>query len=173
MSRSGPRLVFETAAVAAVVPIEEGIQRTKGRRSLRAEAEAIKAWYGHNAYTDFLTKHHRRPDPKEATAIGRLIGARVKATDGRMYPAQSAAERKAGRAARKEAVNEADGALEVHRLRKAISSLAANTRDPADVLKCVCPDLDEPEIREQLHGAVVWLMRFAEEWHRREKGRTD
>src|ERR1700730_13973473 len=107
MSYSGPRLVFETAAVADVVPFQDAPQRGRGRRSLRAEAEVINAWYGQNAYSDFLTKHGRRPDPKEATAIGRLIGARVKATDGRMYPAQSAAERKAGRAARKEAVNEA------------------------------------------------------------------
>jgi hypothetical protein len=173
MNYSGPRLVFETAIGADVVPLEDLVQQSKGWRGLKAEAEAIKAWYGHNGYSEFLTKHGRRPDPKEAITIGRLIGARVKAADGRMYPAQSAAEREACRAARRESASEAHAALEVHRLRKAISGLAANTSNPADILRYVCPDLDEPEIREQLQDAIGWLMRFAEEWHRREKGRTD
>jgi uncharacterized membrane protein len=174
MSRTVPCLVFDSATTGAdVVPFEAASRRSGQASGLKAEVAAIEAWYGRNAYTVFLAKHGCRPDPGQAATIGRLIGARVKAADGRLYPAPGAAERKALRKARQEAAGAAKDALEVIRLRKAIAGLAANTRDPADVIKGLCPEIDEPDIREQLQDAIGWLSRFAEEWQRRETGRTD
>jgi hypothetical protein len=176
MSHATPCLVFDAnghTSVTNVLAFKDALQRSKGRSGLSAEAAAIEAWYGRNAYSDFLKNHGCRPEPEQATTIGRLIGARVKAADGRMYPAPSAAERKTRRAIRQESADETKGALEILRLRKAISGLAANTRDPADLIKSLSSDIDEPEIREQLQDAVEWLTRFAEEWQRRETGRTD
>jgi len=175
MSHSTPCLVFDANARTSntnVLAFENALQRSRDRGGLSAEAAAIEAWYGRNAYSDFLKEHGCRPDLEQATTIGRLIGARVKAANGRMYPVESAAERKTRRAARQETANEAKGALEIHRLRKAISGLAANTSDPAELIKSLSPDIDEPEIREQLQDAIGWLTRFAEEWQRRETGRT-
>jgi uncharacterized membrane protein len=176
MSRATPFLVFDAdtdAAVANVLAFEEAVQRSRSRGGLCAEATAIEAWHGNNPYSDFLKKHGCRPGPEEASAIGRLIGARVKAADGHMYPARTTTERMALRTVRQEAANETQRALEIHRLRKAISGLAANTSDPAEVIRGLCPDTEEPEIREQLQDAIEWLTRFAEEWQRRETGRTD
>ena len=176
MSRATPCLIFdanEHPSVTNVLAFEDALRRSRGRDGLGAEAAAIEAWYGGNAYSDFLKKHGCRPNPEQATAIGILIGARVKAADDRMYPIQTVAERKTQRIARLQAASEAECALEIHRLQKAISGLAANTRDPAELIDRLCPDIDEPGIREQLQDAIRWLTRFAEEWQRREKGRTD
>jgi hypothetical protein len=176
MSRTKPCLAFNSddrGVAANVLAFEDILQRSKARACLRAEATAIQTWHGTNAYTEFLEKHGRRPDPKQATAIGRLIGAQVKAADGRMYPTPSAAERKALKMLRREAANEARRALEIDRLCRAISGLAANSStNPVELIKSLCPDLDEPQIRERLQDAVEWLTRFAMEWQRREKGRT-
>lgn len=176
MSRTSPCLVFDASAVADdanVLGFEKALRRSGRRRGFQAEVAVIEAWYGPNAYSDFLLKHGCRPDPDQATAIGRLIGAMVKASDGRMYPSQYPAERKALRLARREASVGAKTAAEILRLRKAIAGLAANTRDPAEVIKDLSVDLDEPEIRAQLQDAIRWLTRFAEEWHLRETVRTD
>jgi hypothetical protein len=173
MIRTVPSLVFDSAAGAEVLSFEAASRRSGQRGGLRAEVAAIEAWYGRNAYSAFLAKHGCRPDPDQATTIGRLIGARVKAADGRLYPTPSAGERKALRKARQEASGAVKDALEVVRLRKAIAGLAANTRDPADLIKGLCPEVDEPDIREQLQDAIGWLSRFAEEWQRRETGRTN
>lgn len=53
---------------------------------LRIEIEWIEAVHGPNAYSDYLRKHGRRPDPVTAAIIGRLLGGRVKASDGSMQP---------------------------------------------------------------------------------------
>jgi len=53
---------------------------------LRAEAEGLEAEYGPNAYSQFLRRNGRRPDPSTAAAIGLLLGGRVKADDGSMQP---------------------------------------------------------------------------------------
>jgi hypothetical protein len=58
-------------------------------RELRVEIETIEALHGPNPYCDYLRKHRRRPNSAEAAAIGRIMGARVKADDGTMQPRQS------------------------------------------------------------------------------------
>lgn len=57
-------------------------------RDLMVAAEGIEAAYGPNAYVDYLRKHHRYPSPEEAAAIGKLLGGRVRASDGSMQPAR-------------------------------------------------------------------------------------
>jgi hypothetical protein len=176
MSHAKPCLIFdanEQTANTNVLAFHDALQRNRGRDGLSAEVAAIEAWYGRNAYSDFLKEHGCRPNPEQATTIGRLIGARVKATNNRMYPIESATERETRRLARQDAAREAKDALEIHRLRNAISALAANTTDPAELISSLGPDLDEPEISEQLQDAIEWLTRFAQEWQRREKCRTD
>jgi hypothetical protein len=55
-------------------------------RELRIEIQSIEAVHGPNAYSDYLRKHGRRPDPATAKTIGRVLGGRVKAADGSMQP---------------------------------------------------------------------------------------
>lgn len=55
-------------------------------RDLMVEAEGIEATYGPNAYADYLRKHHRYPSPEEAATIGKMLGGRVRASDGSMQP---------------------------------------------------------------------------------------
>lgn len=57
-------------------------------RELRVAAEGIEATYGPNAYSDYLRKHGARPDPVTADGIGRAFGGRVRADDGKLYPAK-------------------------------------------------------------------------------------
>lgn len=57
-------------------------------RELKVEAEGIEANYGPNPYSDFLRRHGRRPDPATASAMGRQLCGRVRASDGKMYPAR-------------------------------------------------------------------------------------
>ncbi len=55
-------------------------------RELRVEIETLEAQYGPNAYSDYLRKHGRRPEPVTAATIGKVLGGRVKADDGSMQP---------------------------------------------------------------------------------------
>lgn len=64
-------------------------------RELRLEAEAIEASNGPNPYSDYLRKHGQRPPREEASAIGRLLGGRVRARDGSMQPQLTKAEKAA------------------------------------------------------------------------------
>jgi hypothetical protein len=145
----------------------------RSEAALRAEAVAIEAWHGKNPYSDFLFKYCRRPDPNQAATMGRLIGARVRASDGTMQPPLSATERRLTRAERMRYRAKADIDSQVARLCRAIAGLAENDAPPAEIMGHVRPDLDEPIIRKQLSRAVLWLSRFEEEWRRRETGRTD
>jgi hypothetical protein len=138
-------------------------------RDLRVEIETIEAWYGPNAYSNYLRKHGRRPNPAEAAGMGRLLGGQVEADDGSMQPPLSAADRstlKGIKTRRKAYARRYD---HIMRLKTAIAALAENEDDPADVIgdgSCV---LGESEIDAQLDIAVCWLNRFAEYWHGRKK----
>jgi hypothetical protein len=55
-------------------------------RDLLVEAEGLEAAYGPNPYVAYLRAHHRRPPPAEADTMGRLLGGRVRADDGKLYP---------------------------------------------------------------------------------------
>lgn len=61
-------------------------------------AARLEADIGQNPYSRFLREHGRRPTPDQATAIGRIMSARVRASDGRLYPTPAPAEKAARRA---------------------------------------------------------------------------
>jgi hypothetical protein len=155
-----------------VVSFDEAAALAEARSVLAAEAAELEAAYGKNAYSDFLVQHGCRPDPKQAAAIGRLTGSRVKASDGSMYPRRTKAERDATKTVRARRQEIERYSRQVSRLLQAISGLGENTDSPADILSHVHPVFDEPIILERLDFAVEWLSRFAQEWNRR-GNRTD
>ncbi len=53
---------------------------------VRLEAQHWEHQYGRDAYSAFLLKHGRRPDPGQAEVLGKVVGRRVKASDGLRYP---------------------------------------------------------------------------------------
>lgn len=63
-----------------------GVLNFGAAQELRIEIECIEAIHGPNAYSDYLRKYGRRPDPATAAAIGSILGGRVKASDGTMQP---------------------------------------------------------------------------------------
>jgi hypothetical protein len=151
------------------VSFDEAATLVEAREVLRAEAAQIEACFGKNAYSDFLERHGRRPDPSQAGTIGQLMGMRVQASDGSMQPPAPKGAREALRVVRKQRRNKARYRRQVDGLRQAILSLAENADSPAEVLEHVHPRFDDPVIREHLGFAVKWLSRFAEEWNRSDK----
>ena len=138
-------------------------------RELRTEIEALEAWYGPNAYSNYLRKYNRRPSREEAVGIGRLLGGQVKADDGSMQPQLSAGDRAAIKMikSRREAYSRRFDHMV--RLKTALAALAENEDDPADVFNGESCVLDQSEIDAQLDIALCWLKRFAEHWHDRKK----
>lgn len=61
--------------------------------ALAAEAAAHEVWHGPNLYSSFLRKHDVRPDAAQAATIGRLMGTRVRASDGSMQPRKARSAR--------------------------------------------------------------------------------
>jgi hypothetical protein len=167
-----PELRLVGAVDGGVVDFQEAKVGVRGERALLAEAAAIEAWYGKNPYSDFLCKHRKRPDPEQASAMGRWMCARVKASDGTMQPPLSKGERKAERERLRRRREAAKTETEIRRLARAISDLAESKKSPGEILENLCPELDEPTIRAQLRQAVQWLTRFDQEWRRREENRT-
>lgn len=58
-------------------------------RDLLVEAEGIEAHYGPNPYVDYLRRHKKRPPPNEAAIMGKAMGGRVRADNGKLYPIPS------------------------------------------------------------------------------------
>lgn len=159
---------FEAAA-SVVLVAGDAAEKTKIRRLLASEALALEAQFGKNAYSDYLLRHHKRPESTEAATIGRLLGGRVKAADGTLQPPLTKADQvvlRGIKARRKAASRRYDQIL---RLREAIAALSQNEDDPADVIAGGSVLFDCPEIGSQLDSALCWLNRFAKEWYSREK----
>ena len=158
---------FEAAA-SVVLVAGDAAERTKIRRLLASEALALEAQFGKNAYSDYLLRHHKRPESTKAATIGRLLGGRVKAADGTLQPPLTKADQvvlRGIKARRKAASRRYDQIL---RLREAIAALSQNEDDPADVIAGGSVLFDCPEIGSQLDSALCWLNRFAKEWYSRE-----
>lgn len=157
------------AGNSVVLTLGDAAEQTRMRRLLESEGLALEAQYGKNAYSDYIRRHHRRPDRIEAATIGRLLGGRVKAADGSLQPPLTKADRLALqgiKARRRAASRRYDHIL---RLRAAIAALSENKDDPADVIAGGSVLFECPEIASQLDLALCWLNRFAREWHGREK----
>jgi hypothetical protein len=142
------------------------------RRDMRAEAAALVAAHGRNPYSDFILRQGCRPDCNQASAIGRLMGIRVRAADGSLQPRRTKAEQATERLAKGRRKTEGDYLEQVLRLRGALVSLANNEDDPAAVIPYIDPMFgDDSVIREHLDRAVKWINRFAEEWGRDQESR--
>src|SRR5258706_1803875 len=103
-------------------------------RELRVEIDTLEALYGQNPYSDYLCRHGRRPDPSTAATIGRVLGGRVKADDGSMQPRPTAADRKALKEDKSRREAFARRYEQIARFKEAISALAQNKDDPAEVI---------------------------------------
>ncbi len=163
-SRTHLRLVSTEEDRSPKVFVDESALHSTNFDALIAEAEAIEAWYGNNAYSGFIKKYRRRPNRNQAATIGRLLGARVAADDGSMQPPLTKADRAVLRgikSRRKAASRRYDHIL---RLRDAIAALSKNEDDPAEVIGTGSCLLDEPAISAQLDSALCWLSQFAKEW---------
>jgi hypothetical protein len=152
------RLVKVETPVSA--PIED---------DLGLEADKIEALNGPNLYSTFLRKHGYRPSRQQAFAIGRIMGARVRASDGTMQPELAAGEKAAIRAIKKRRKEWAKQTEHIHRTIAAVSSLFENEHEPSTVILSGADVFYSATFREQLKFAVDWLNRFAEELHHHEQ----
>ena len=126
-------------------------------RELLADAEHIESLYGPNAYSTYLRQHHQRPPKEEAAAIARLLGGRVRASDGSMQPRPSAVERKA-RKARQEAFERRYE--QVASLKAAIATLAT-LPDAGDLIG----ELVSADMVADIDAAVCCLQRITGQFH--------
>lgn len=149
-----------------IVPFDVALARAKEEGSLKASAAAFAAVNGPNAYSDFVLKHGRRPDPAHAAVLGRVIGKRVRASDGSLQPRATKGSRQACRNDRacREAYRQDLNAAE--RVKRAIRVLAENKASIADLLKIMGESpssLDLTTLGAQLDAASNLLSRFSRE----------
>jgi hypothetical protein len=144
-------------------PADSVRNAARSARILQAEADAIEARYGTNAYTDFLRKHGVRPTREQAVCIGRLLGGRVRADDGSMQPPLTKADRAEIRAIKARSDAWAHQSTHIYRIENAVTEICANMDSPAAVAKYAQAWLKDETNREQLAFALSWLIRFAEE----------
>ena len=130
------------------------------------EADKIEALNGPNPYSDFLRKNGYRPSREQASVIGRLMGARVRANDGSMQPMLTPAERDAIRSIRKRRREWAERIEHVDRTVAAITALAENNHEPSAVLSYGTDVFFTPDVRQKIDSALEWLSRFAKESQR-------
>ena len=152
-----------------VVQLDDAAGAHKQRHLLNSEALVLEAEYGHNAYSDYLRKHHCRPSVDEAEVIGRLLGGRVRADDGTMQPALNDLDRAAIASIKQRRSDASRRYDQIMRVRMAIAALAANRDNPADIIGSGSVLLNDEEITGQLSDALEWLTRFAQEWKNRGK----
>ena len=139
---------------------------------LAAEAEAIQAWHGRNAYSSFLIKNGTRPDPKQAATIGKLVGGQVQASDGTMQPPLTKAEKRLVGELRQRRSRWSKAFDQTLGLKEAVSTLAENCQRSRGLPDFVRAYLDNPKFMSELDDAVYWLNRFVEEWHNHEKQKS-
>lgn len=136
-------------------------RRLESPYAIIADAGWIEAQFGKNVYSDFLRKHRRRPDPPEAKTIGQLIGCRVKASDGRLYPPLTKAQREENRRRRAESKASTLRFEQAFRASHSITYLAG-----LDLATEVIVDAMTPAAREEstsrIHIAMVRLAELAD-----------
>jgi hypothetical protein len=127
-------------------------------------ADRIEALNGKNIYTDFIKKHGRRPDRDQAAAIGRLMGGRVRASDGSLQPILTEGERAAIRAIRTRRRQRAQLIDHLQRTATAVAALAQNRHEPSTVIDYGHDIFSTGAFLQQLESALAWFNRFAEEF---------
>jgi hypothetical protein len=141
-------------------------KRLETRATLKLEADLDESYHGANAYNQFLRKHGQRPAPAEAATIGTLLGHRVRANDGKLYPAptkEQKAERKRELAVRKAEDKRIENELNLH---AAVTFLARNTEDPAAIATGLRGEDFHlsADIDRDLEIALDWLLTFHKAW---------
>jgi hypothetical protein len=135
--------------------------------SLISEAAFLEASHGLNAYSSFLRKHGKRPNPEQAAVMGRLLGGQVRADNGTMQPPLSKADREAIGAIRQRRKDWAKSYTNFTRLKLAIRALAEIDEPPRKLLRfCAQSEL---ATKSQLVAAITFIERFAEELGRHEQ----
>lgn len=132
--------------------------------------QRLEALGGPCTYSQFLRKHDHRPDREQAVAIGRLMGGRVRASDGSMQPELTIGEKAAIRSIKKRRKDWSSQCDHIQRTIAAIGALSQNQHEPSTVIAYGTEAFANPALREQLDFALNWLMRFAEESRRYEYG---
>jgi hypothetical protein len=146
--------------------ISPAVHKNNVDNELFLEAEKIEALNGPNPYSSFITKHRCRPDRDQASAIGRLMGARVRAADGSMQPILTKGERAAIQTIKKRRKEWSQQISHIHRTTAAIAALAQNKHEPSSVISYGRDVFLDSTLREQLEFALEWLNRFAQEARR-------
>jgi len=124
---------------------------------LLSEADEIEALNGPNPYSDYLRKHLARPARNQAAAIGRIMGARVRAADGTMQPRLTAGEQAAVRSIKKRRREWARQLSHVQRTMTAIAALSENKDDPSAVVSYGNDVFSDPAVRARVEFALCWL----------------
>lgn len=135
---------------------------------LLLEAARLEANVGGNAYSDFLRKHQKRPDKDQASTIGRLIGGRVKADDGKLYPQLSKAERAAIQGIKKRRKEWERHFINATRLERAVNAILEIDACPKELVTKF-EEVRDPIDTGKFFDAINFLERFAEELRRHEK----
>ena len=141
-------------------------RRFESPSSILADAAWIESRQGANAYTEYLRRHGRRPDPATARTIGALIEARVKADDGRLYPPLTAAEKATNREKREQRKSENHLVNTAYHIGYAIQLLAENDTDPEAIMGALAGRAFPDKIN--LDKATENFGRFVAAWRRRQ-----
>jgi hypothetical protein len=161
--RGALRLILGGASHAAEEPVSiADTQAETTSRELRAEAVALEAWYGPNAYSQYLAKHGRRPDPADAATIGRIIGAQVKASDGTMQPRLTKAQREVIRADRKRRNADSSRAQKTEQFTHAMMILSDNREEADEIIAHANSQLDESNFGSLVLGVLTFANRITE-----------
>jgi hypothetical protein len=143
-----------------VISFAAAREQASAGKALRAEAKAIEAASGKTLYSDFIAKHGRRPDPKEAAAIGRHIGAQVVASNGKKYPRRTRQELESARQRKSDHLRKLE---EIWRLQTAVTLVAQNAESPSALIDKIC-ESEAAAIGPNLRKAIAWLAGFEREW---------
>ena len=133
--------------------------------ALLKEASDLSDRYGKNPYSDFVLMNGCRPPAAVAAAIGKLLGTRLRASDGSLQPTKSKSERAADKMRRKLENSEKNIDENLNRVLDAIALIAQNHADPIALIHRISA-FEHEEIAGNLEKAVNWLTRFADQWHR-------
>ena len=123
---------------------------------LALEASRLEAAVGVNPYSSFLRDHGVRPSPEQASCIGRLLGGRVRAFDGKMYPVLTASEKEAVAGIKKRRADFARGFRGANAVRALIARGDATPREAADHADSVAFSLETDDVDK----AIAWLLEF-------------
>ena len=134
---------------------------------LLLHVEGLESLHGSNHYTRFIRNHGHLPDPEQASTLGMLMGQRVKADDGKLYPKRSKAERQLidkARADQRAFDAYQEQSEEIRRAIEALARMAGSLENFApNGSNCI-------KISQNLHNALRSLIRITNEASLHETG---